>query len=214
MSFARQLAFIVLPATLLVAAARAEVVDRIVATAGRSIVTLSDVEQEQRMVCFLNGGPPSLSDPARIRDLASKLVDRLLIRREMEGGVFPSSPKSETDASMRATRQRFATDDAYRAAQERCGISEVELVRYLELQNQVLDFIDFRVRPGLQISSEQIRAYYDEQLMPAWTKNNEAVQPLEAVREQIVALLTEREVNVRLDAWMQDLRAQAEIRLR
>jgi hypothetical protein len=194
--------------------ARAEVVDRIVATAGKSIVTLSDVEQEQRMVCFLNGGPPSLSDPARIRDLASKLVDRILIRQEMEGGVFPSSPKSETDAAMRATRQRFPTEDAYRAARNRCGVSEVELVRYLELQNEVLDFIDFRVRPGLQISSEDIRAYYDEELVPTWNKNNEAVQPLEAVRDQIVALLTEREVNSRLDAWMKELRGQAEIRIR
>jgi hypothetical protein len=200
--------------TVLALAARAEVVDRIVATAGKSIVTLSDVEQEQRMVCFLNGGPASLSDPTRIRDLASKLVDRILIRREMEGGVFPSSPKSETDAAMRATRQRFPTEDAYRAARQRCGISEVELVRYLDLQNQVLDFIDFRVRPGLQVSSEQIQAYYDEQLVRAWKSNNETVQPLEAVRDQIVALLTESEINVRLDSWMKDLRAQAEIRFR
>ena len=199
---------------LLTLAARAEVVDRIVATAGKSIVTLSDVAQEQRMICFLNGGPPSLSDPARIRDLASKLVDRILIRQEMEGGVFPSSPKSETDAAMRATRQRFPTEDAYRAARQRCGLSEVELVRYLDLQNQVLDFIDFRVRPGLQVSSEQIQAYYDEQLVTAWKSNNEPVQPLEAVRDQIVALLTEAEINTRLDAWMKDLRAQAEIRFR
>jgi hypothetical protein len=132
----------------------------------------------------------------------------------MEGGVFPSSPKSETDAAMRATRQRFPTEDAYRAARQRCGISEQELVRYLDLQNQVLDFIDFRVRPGLQISSEQIQTYYDEQLVPAWNKNSEAVKPLEAVRDQIVALLMESEINLRLDAWMKDLRAQAEIRFR
>jgi hypothetical protein len=200
--------------TLLALSARAEVVDRIVASAGKSIVTLSDVQQEQRMVCFLNGGPPAVDDPGKIRDLASKLVDRILIRQEMEGGVFPSSPKSETDAAMRATRQRFPTEDAYRAARQRCGISEVELVRYLELQNQVLDFIDFRVRPGLQISAEQIEAYYNEQLVPAWKSNNEALHPLEAVRDQIVALLTESEINLRLDAWMKDLRAQAEIRFR
>ncbi len=199
---------------LLAAAGRAEIVDRIVASVNTSIVTLSDVQQEQRMVCFLNNGQPSLNDPAKIRDLASKLVDRILIRQEMEGGVFPSSPKSETDAAMRATRQRFPTEDAYRAARDRCGISEVELVRYLELQNQVLDFIDFRVRPGLQVTPEQVRAYYDEQLVPAWTKNNEAAQPLDAVREQIIALLTENEINTRLDAWMKDLRAQAEIRFR
>jgi len=199
---------------LLAMTVHAEIVDRIVATAGKSIVTLSDVQQEQRMMCFLNGAPPTVSDPARIKELASKLVDRHLIRQEMEGGVFPSSPKSETDAAMRATRQRFPTEDAYRAARDRCGLSEGELVRYLELQNQVLDFVDFRVRPGLQISDEQIRAYYDEDLVPAWNKNNETVQPLEVVREQIVALLTEREINVRLDAWMLDLRAQGEIRIR
>ncbi len=210
MRTSRKFAYLIL----LALAARAEEVDRIVATAGKSIVTLSDVQQEQRMTCFLNGAPPSVSDPARVKELASKLVDRILIRREMEGGVFPSSPKSETDAAMRAARQRFPTEDAYRAARQRCRISEVELVRYLELQNQVLDFIDFRVRPGLQISGAQIRAYYDEQLLPAWSKNDEAVQPLEAVREQIVALLTEREINSRLDAWMQELRANAEIRIR
>jgi len=200
--------------TVLALAARAEVVDRIVATAGKSIVTLSDVQQEQRMVCFLNGGTPFVSDPAGIRELASRLVDRILIRREMEGGAFPSSPKSETDAAMRATRQRFSTESSYRTARDRCGISEVELVRYLQLQNEVLDFIDFRVRPGLQTSNEQIHAYYDEQLVPTWNKSSEAIQPLEAVRDQIVALLTEREINSRLDAWMQELRANAEIRIR
>jgi len=192
-----------------------EVVDRIVASAGKKIVTLSDVHNELRMICFLNGGPSAIAQPSpeRVRELAEKMVDRLLILQEMESGVFPVGPELEVAAVLLLVHKRLP-GNAYQAELNRCGVSEREVIRYLDLQSRVEDFIDFRVRPGLQISQREVRSYYEDELTPASQQRNETVPPLESVRDKIVALLTEREKSKRLDAWMQELRGQTEIRIR
>ena len=192
----------------------AEVVDRIVASVGKQVVTLSDVQREQRMVCFLDNSQPVLNSPDRIRELAAKLVDRILIRHEMESGVFPRGPQELLDASLLAVRKRFTSPAEYSAALVRCGVTDREITDYLGLQSQILDFIDFRVKPGIEIDPAAIQRYYDGQLIPASRARNEPVPPLDSVRDKIAALIADQQANQRLDAWLKELRSQAEIRIR
>ncbi len=198
----------------LCAGVRAQVVDRVVANAGKYVVTLSDVQREQRMACYLNDGPPKLTTPEEIRAMAGKLADRILIKREMDSGIFVPGPKEEFDSIVIAARARFKSEDLYRAALARCGVSEQEVIAYLALQSRIYDFIDFRVLPGMQITAKEIQDFYDKELVPAWAKRGEKSQTLDVVRDNITALLRERLVNERLDAWLKELHNQTEVRIR
>jgi hypothetical protein len=199
---------------ILAVAGRAEVVDRVVASVGKQVVTLSDVQREQRMVCYLNESEVQVTSPERIRELAGKLVDRILIRQEMESGAFTEGPQEELDSAVLGSRLRFSSDAAHQAALVRCGVTQKEVLDYLALQNRILDFIDFRVLPGMQIDSAEIQNYYDKEFVPASQKRGQPAPPLDQVRDKIAALLKERQVNERLDVWLKELRTQAEIRIR
>jgi len=199
---------------MIAAAGWGEVVDRVVASVGKQVVTLSDVEREQRMACYLNEGDPVIASPERVRELAGQLVDRILIRQEMEGGAFVQGPQEELDSAVLGAQSRFKDAASQQAALVRCGVKQKEVLEYLALQSRILDFIDFRVLPGMQIDSVEIQNYYDKEFVPASRKRGEPVLPLDQVRDKIAALLKERQVNERLDAWLKELRTQAEIRIR
>lgn len=197
-----------------VLSARAEVVDRIVATAGKEIVTLSDVRREQRIECFQQGREVADLDAGRLRELAARLVDQILIRREMQNGAFPPSPPEKLDSQMEAMRGRFPGSAAYRAALERCGLEEETLRRHVQFQMDMMNFIDFRVRPGLQVTQEEMGTYYRQEFLPELRKQGAPAVPLEEVREKIAVILTERQVNQRLAVWIAELRSHTVIRLR
>jgi hypothetical protein len=127
---------------------------------------LSDVRREQRMVCYLNEGAPLVTGPERIRELAGKLVDRILIRQEMESGAFVEGPQEELDSLVLSSRLRFPSVAAHEAALMRCGVTQKDVFEYLALQNRILDFIDFRVLPGMQIDSTEIQNYYEKSSFP------------------------------------------------
>jgi hypothetical protein len=141
-------------------------------------------------------------------------VDRILIRQEMESGVFVEGPQEELDSVVLGSRLRFSTVAAHEAALARCGVTQKEVFAYLALQSRILDFIDFRVLPGMQIDSAEIQSYYDKEFVPASQKRGQAAPPLDQVRDKMAALLKDRQVNERLDAWLKELRTQAEIRIR
>src|SRR5512140_1348804 len=68
--------------------AGAEIIDRIAVTVGKQVITVSQIETEVRVTAFLSGQKPLVTDALR-RDAAARLVDQMLIRREVELTRFP-----------------------------------------------------------------------------------------------------------------------------
>lgn len=198
----------------LAAPGRAEIVDRIVAVVGNHPVTLSDVQEEHRIQCFLEGKEVSLLEPAAIKEIAGRLVNRTLMLQEMQGESFPGAPATAVDARLRETRDRYPGEAAYRAALERYGIEEEVLRRRFALESDVLRFIDYRFRSRAQVTSEDVERYYRESLLPELRKQHVREPALQEVRDKIAAVLVEQRVNELMAAWIQDLRGQATVRLR
>ena len=196
------------------AGGRADIVDRIVASVGRQLVTLSDVQEEYRTQCFLEGKEIGALDDVRVREIANRLVDQALLRQEMEGATFPRAAPQAVDAQLEPIRRRFSGPAAYRAALERYGLEEQSLRRRLQFQADVERFIDYRFRPRAQVTSEETERYYRQALLPELRKQRAREPGLEEVREKIAALLTERRINELLAAWIEALRGQADIHLR
>jgi hypothetical protein len=134
---------------LLAAAAAAGVVDRVAVVVGTDVVTETEVLREVRLTQFQNGEPLELSPMAR-RAAAERLVDQILIRREMTIGGYRLPTDAEAAAMLRKFRQeRFTSVSDFRAALDRYGISEAELRERLREQLAAIRFTDTRFHAGL-----------------------------------------------------------------
>jgi hypothetical protein len=139
-----------------IAAAAPVVVDRTAVAVGTEVITETELLDEIRLAAFLNRQPPEFSPEAR-RQAAERLVDQYLIRREMRIAMYEQPDPAEAEAMLNNLRQaQFPDEAAYRAALQRYGISERQLLRHLHWQLTAMRFTDLRFRAGLAESAEDI----------------------------------------------------------
>src|ERR1017187_6822016 len=74
--------------------ARAEIIDRIAVSVGNRVIAESDLHREIRVAAFLDGVQPDFS-PAGRRATAERMVEQVLIRRELEISRYPIPSAAE-----------------------------------------------------------------------------------------------------------------------
>src|ERR1035441_10121619 len=77
-------------------AAPAEIIDRIAVSVGNRVITESDLHREIRGAAFLDGVKPDFS-PAGQLATAQRMVEQVLIRRELEISRYPVPSAAEGD---------------------------------------------------------------------------------------------------------------------
>jgi hypothetical protein len=206
------LARLVFLSTLLMSSTRAEVIDRIAVALDNQIITESEVAREIRLSALLNGDPLDFSAEAR-KKAADRLMEQKLIRREIELGRYPEPSKDEVAAMLKQIQtQRFPVSEDYRQALEKYGVSEEDLNAHLLWQLTLLRFIDARFRPGVQVSDEDIRAYFDSEQAKGEQTASAGKQPrFEDLRDQIRETLTNQRVDQLLNDWLAAARKRAHI---
>src|SRR5687768_10277501 len=140
---------LLLPMAILLIAAQAEIIDRIAVTVDKSVVTESEIMRQIRITAFLNAQQPDFS-PANKRTTADRLVEQILIRRELETTRY-ASDATTSSAEYEEVVRKFPSPEAYRQALARYGITDAEIREALAWQATLLDFIETRFRPGIQI---------------------------------------------------------------
>ncbi len=194
--------------------AAAEIIDRVVAVVGNQAITESEVWRQLALQTVIDGQPPVPSPgPVELRKATNRLIERLLVRREMAVADFPVRDETQMEAEIEELRGgRFWNGLDFAAALRAYGIEERDVREFLREKNSVLDFIDFRFKTGLQIPSEQIEAYYRDVYLPEFQRTNaSAAPPLESVSDQIEEILREREIEPRVDEWLNELRVRARV---
>jgi peptidyl-prolyl cis-trans isomerase SurA len=206
------LARLVFLSALLTSSPRAEVIDRIAAAIENQIITESEVAREIRLSALLNGDPLDFSPEAR-RKAADRLVEQKLIRREIELGRYPKPSNDEVAAMLKQIQtQRFPVPADYREALEKYGVSEGDSNAHLLWQLTLLRFIDARFRPGVQVSDEEIRAYFESEQAKGEQTEFAGKQPrIEDLRDQIRETLTSQRVDQLLNDWLAAARKRAHI---
>ncbi len=190
----------------------AEIIDRVAVTVDKIVITESDILDQIRIAALLNGTPPDTSPTAR-KKAASRLVEQILIRREMEITRYPAPAASEVKPVLeKLKKDHFNGEGSYRKALERYGVSESDLRENLLLQLTVLRFIQYRFRPGIAIDDKAIRSYYEQEFLPAWKRrSSEAPPSLEDSRDKIEEILIARRVDKALDRWLKQAATRARI---
>jgi hypothetical protein len=203
-----RLAILVLAA----AFASAAIIDRIAVSVGNRVITTADIDRAIRVTAFLNGQQPDFS-PASKRAAADRIVEQALVRRELETSRYPTPEPAEIEPALAAFRHPYYPADAdYRRALAQYGLSDQDVRDALLWQRTLLQFIDVRFRPAVQITSEEIQHYFDTVLAPQLRKEQPGKTfSLDDYRDQIEDTLAGQREDLEMDNWLREARRQTPI---
>lgn len=191
-----------------------EVIDSVVASVNRGPILHSDWDEAVRFEAFMQQRPLSqVGEADRILAL-QHLIDRELLKAQMDREQYlaPSADAVQQDvAKIRAQVPHGQHDAAWKKLLAGYGLSEAVLERHLSTEVEVMNFVEVRLRPNVHIEEEEIENYYKNQLLPDLLKNGAEPIALESVKPRIRELLTQQRMDELLDAWLHNLRQQAEI---
>ena len=185
---------------------RAEIVDRVVAMVDRDVITLSEAEQARELRMVRGAADASLAE------VVERLIEARLIEREV--GRYPAEPISDEDVARaeQSVHRQFPSEADFRMALEDQGIGEADLRQLLRRQLVISRYLDRRFRAMVYVSDEEIRDYYQKELLPLLSADHEKAPPMESVAPVIHQILEEREFNHRVDGWIEELKERANIR--
>lgn len=187
----------------LAACLRSEIIDRLAVIVGRHVITELQLDEELRVTAFLNGAPIDRDAGAR-RRAADRLVQQLLIRREMDLGRYPLPDAKSVDTYLDQIRARFPSPEAFDKELAVYNLDEDTLRDHLALQLTTLRFIEYRFSSDMSISDDEIQAYYQNQT----TKDKPS---LASVKESIRQKLIEQRTDESLNNWLEQARKHVNI---
>ena len=209
------LARMVLLTAFVLPGSRAEIIDRVAVTLDNQVITESEILWEIRLTAFLNGDPLDFTPEAR-KKAAGRLIEQKLIRKEIALGHYVELKPEEAEAAEKQMQsERFRNPGEYRQALEKYGVAEADLQAHLLWQVTLLHFIDLRFRPGVQVTDEEIRAYFEKELAEQ-QKSSGPGKPasFEDVRDKIQEILTNQRVDKQMDDWLAETRKRTHIEFR
>lgn len=205
-----QLAILLLGA----AAASAQVVDRMVAVVNKRVILESELDQNVRVECLLQGKSLDKFSAADRAAVLDQMIDRALLEQQiMTADVLDPTPP-ELAAQLSQVRQQVAnanTDEGWKAALAAYGLSQQDVEEHLISEFRLLRFVDLRFRGLVRIDKNAVSAYYQEKFLPELRRRGAQEPPLSQVSEQIEKILAEQSIDQMLGRWLETLRAQAHI---
>ncbi len=201
---------------LLVAAAQAEVIDRIVATVNGHIILQSDWDDALRYEALLNGRAPNEFTADDRRAVLDRLIDQELLGEQMKSAAFQHCTADEAAARLAEARRQYpeaATDEGWHRVLSRLRLAEKDLRARVQTQVDVMRLVDAHLRPAVQIDSKTIEAYYRDKFVPQLKQSGAGEVSLADVSGKIRELLTEEKVNELLVSWLQTLRSESKVSL-
>jgi parvulin-like peptidyl-prolyl isomerase len=191
-----------------------EVIDGVVATVNRQPILHSEWEEAASFEAFMQQRPLSQVTEADRLLALQRLIDRQLLRAQMGDPHYmqPSQERLQQDiAKLRAQVPNASDDEAWRKLLASYGLTEDLVKEHLRMEFQVMNFVEVRLRPNVHVQDEDVETYYQHQLLPDLQKTGGKVVPLDEVGPRIRELLTQQRMDELLDAWLHNLRQQAEI---
>ena len=132
------------------------IVDRVAVTVANRAITESRVIEEIRLTAFLNAEQPNF-DAASRRAGADRLVERILLRREIEITGFVNPPVDSATDLLADIRGRYVDEPAFQAALNKAKLTGTKLAENVAEQASLVQFIDFRFRPAVTITEADAR---------------------------------------------------------
>jgi len=186
-SLALVLAVALAPAASPAPPAAGEILERILAVVDERPLLLSDVRAFSAVRGLAEG-----------KALEAAIDERLM---HVEAARLPQAdvPAEEED---RALALLLETHPALRDE-----VPEPDLRRLLRRQLAILKYVEFRFRPQVRVSDEEVRKAWEEE-----QAGRPAGPALEDEQEAIRERLERQALDERIEAWVKELRARADVR--
>lgn len=159
--------------------------------------------------------PLSPDDPELLERTLQCLIDGALVFREMRRFPQIDVTRSLVLESYDRLVDSWASPEAFAAELHRQGLTAEELRRDLRRQLLVSAYVDSRFRATIDVGEVEARGYFEETLAPDMRSRGIEPPAYEAVAEEfVIPILRERELTRRVESWIGDLRARADIEIR
>lgn len=199
---------------LLVAVSQAEVVDRTIAVVNHHLITWSDLDEQMRFEALENMRALKDLGEADRRAAFEHLVQYRILRDQMQGTLPAQAYEVDARiAEVRAGWQMDKDDAKWAATLTHYGLPAAELREMVTNQVEILKFMEFRVRPMVRVTRQEVDDYYSLTLVPQVVAKGQTPEPMEAVTGKIRELLTEQKMNQELEKWLATLRSQASVQV-
>ncbi len=192
-----------------------EVIDGVVATVNRQPLFQSDWEEAICFEAFMQQKPIAQVTQADRVEALQRLIDRQLLEAQMGNETFLQPAQEEIDKDVAKLRRQVPNgddDQAWQKALASYGLTPDTLKEHLRTEVRVMNFVEVRLRPNVHVQPEEIEAYYRNQLLPDLQKTGGAMVTLNEAEPSIRELLVQQRMDELMDAWLHNLRQQAEIR--
>lgn len=191
---------------LLVAAggAGAAVVDGIVATVGKAVITDSMVRRSIRTSALLARVTLEETPEAWERN-RERLIEQALVKEEIRLSRYPVAQPDEIRAAMRQVQEQLGGPAAFGAQLVAYRLTEADVAENVAWQITFARFITYRFRPSVQVTDAALRAFY-RQWKPAGAK-----PPFEDARDLVETEFIAEESARQLDRWLKEVRQQTRI---
>ena len=184
-------------------------IDRLIAAVNGRVITEGDLDLARNLnaIIFYDKSPGNSSRD----DEVERLVDLELMRQELKSFSMTQEDETKVEARLQSLRDAYAGKGGLPQLLQRLGLQESELVSYLQLESSITKFVDFRFRPFVHVSEEEIKAYYRTRLTPQLEKAKVALPPLTQISTRIEEILREEKINAVLEQWIKDVRRNSRI---
>ena len=194
------LCLLVLPSVI-----HAEPVDHIVAAVNNEVITASDLAHAVALNRVLSG---ILEDRKALEsDTLEGLITRRLLVQEARRLRFVDISDEEIGTERDKLRKRFGSDKAYADFLAEQDISEEELDRMIGERLLVERFVEKKVGLFARVSRDEAQRYFEEHAAEYKNKRFQDYQ------KTIIALLTDRKMDIQLHQYVAELRSKADIRI-
>ena len=182
----------------------AAIVDGIVATVGRTVITDSMVRRSIRASAFLAKAP--LSETTAVwEENRSRLIEQALVKEEIRISRYTIAQPDEIKAAMEQVKLQSGGAAGFPAKLLEYRITEADLAENVAWQITFSRFISYRFRPAVQVTEEALRTFY------AYWKPAGEKPAFETARELIETEYIAEESARYLDRWLKEVRQQTRI---
>jgi len=202
--------------SLLPALCLAVVIDRIVVVVGTQVITESELDLTIRLTALMNQKPLDFSPEIR-RAAAERLIVKKFIVKELDFSKFPRPSLTEVDPLIESFVQSAYHGDraAFAAALQAYGITGDEFQAYRLWLLTFFRFIDFRFRPGIQVSDQDVDEYFKTKILSlAQQANPGKPVSIDEYHDRIESILLAQREDQQLEVWLKDQRTRTKVEYR
>lgn len=189
---------------------RGEIIDRIIVTVDKRVITETQLDEELRVTALLNHEPVERNREKR-RAAADRLIEQTLVSKEMELSRYPLPSPQDVAGYYEEVAKQYGGPLALDQTLVRYSVRKEVLLEHLRFQLMTLRFLAYRFQPEIDVSDKAIADTYQEKITE-WKLTHTGTPPsLDESRDAIKKSIIDERADTAFSTWLEESRKQVQI---